>query len=115
MEIAKVWKIIWHNEPFHWTIAFVLIIAIIIELCTLWQYWRSECGTTEAGIKFLNNLKKGKNVKLLEKDSPWLKDHLGTDDSSGFRQQDSKFILIKYPSVLGEHVNFVRTYELLNE
>ncbi|MEH2378029.1 MAG: hypothetical protein V7K27_03850 [Nostoc sp.] len=68
MEIAKVWDIVWHNEPFHWTIAFVLIIAIIIELCTLWQYWRSECGTTEAGIKFLKNLKKGKNVKLLEKD-----------------------------------------------
>ncbi|MEH1928241.1 hypothetical protein [Nostoc sp.] len=104
MEIAKVWKIIWHNEPFHWTIAFVLIIAIIIELCTLWQYWRSECGTTEAGIKFLNNLKKGKNVKPLEKDSPWLKDHLGTDDSSRFRQQDEYFILIKYPSVLTQPI-----------
>ncbi|MEH1936738.1 MAG: hypothetical protein V7L14_24155 [Nostoc sp.] len=104
MEIAKVWKIIWHNEPFHWTIAFVLIIAFIIELCTLWQYWRSECGTTQAGIKFLNNLKKGKNVKLLEKDSPWLKDHLGTDDSSRFRQQDGYFILIKYPSVLAQAI-----------
>ncbi|MEH1964581.1 MAG: hypothetical protein V7L05_33090 [Nostoc sp.] len=107
MEIAKVWKIIWHNEPFHWTIAFVLIIAIIIELCTLWQYWRSECGTTETPIKFLSNLKNGKNgknVKLLEKDSRWLKDHLGTDDSSRFRQQDGKFVLIKYPSVLAQAI-----------
>ncbi|WP_292830394.1 MotA/TolQ/ExbB proton channel family protein [Nostoc sp. JL33] len=102
--MTKVWDIVWHNEPFHWTIAFVLIIAIIIEVCTLWQYWRSECGTTEAGIKFLKNLKKGKNVKLLEKDSPWLKDHLGTDDSSKFRQQDGYFILIKYPSVLAQAI-----------
>ncbi|WP_375470370.1 hypothetical protein [uncultured Nostoc sp.] len=102
--MTKVWKIIWHNEPFHYTIAFVLVIAIIIELCTLWQYWRSECGTTEAGIKFLNNLKKGKNVKPSEKDSRWLKDHLGTDDSSKFRQQDGKFVLIKYPSVLAHPI-----------
>jgi len=108
MEIAKVWNIIWHNEPFHYTIAFVLIIAIIIELCTLWKYWRSECGTTETPIKFLSNLKNGKNgknIKLLEKDSRWLKDHLGTDDSSRFRQQDGKFVLIKYPSVLAQPIS----------
>ncbi|MEH2283774.1 MAG: MotA/TolQ/ExbB proton channel family protein [Nostoc sp.] len=104
MEIAKVGNIIWHNEPFHYTIAFVLGVAIIIELYTFLQYWRSECGTTEAGIKFLNNLKKGKNVKPSEKDSPWLKDHLGTDDSSKFRQQDGNFILIKYPSVLAHPI-----------
>ncbi|MEH1890326.1 MAG: MotA/TolQ/ExbB proton channel family protein [Nostoc sp.] len=102
--MTKVWNIIWHNEPFHWAIAFVLIVAIIVELCTLWQYWLSECGTTEAGIKFLNNLKKGKNVKPSEKDSRWLKDHLGTDDSSKFRQQDGKFVLIKYPSVLAHPI-----------
>ncbi|MEH1813154.1 MAG: hypothetical protein V7K26_20100 [Nostoc sp.] len=102
--MTKVWNIIWHNEPFHYTIAFVLVIAIIIEFCTLWQYWHSECGTTEAGIKFLNNLKKGKNVKPSEKDSRWLKDHLGTDDSSKFRQQDGKFVLIKYPSVLAHPI-----------
>ncbi|MEH1828461.1 MAG: hypothetical protein V7L22_24510 [Nostoc sp.] len=104
MEIAKVWNIIWHNEFFHWAVAFVLIVAIIVELCTLWQYWLSECGTTEAAIKFLNNFKKGKNVKLSNKVRPWLKDHLGTDDSSRFRQQDGNFILIKYPSVLSHPI-----------
>ena len=70
MEIAKVWNIIWHNEPFHWAVAFVLIAAIIVELCTLLQYWRSECGTNEAAIKFI---KKGKNVKLSNEVRNWLK------------------------------------------
>ncbi|MEH2299257.1 MAG: hypothetical protein V7K88_09490 [Nostoc sp.] len=101
--MVKVWDIIWHNEPFHWAIAFVLVVATIIELYTLWQYWRSECGTTRAAIKFLSNLKKDKNVKLLDKVRPWLKEHLGTDDLSKIKQQcqqDSNFILIKYPSVL---------------
>lgn len=50
MGIAKVWEIIWDNEPFHWTTAFVLVVAIIVELYTLWQYWRSECDVTEARI-----------------------------------------------------------------
>ncbi|WP_373527854.1 hypothetical protein [Nostoc sp.] len=107
MEIAKVWDIIWDNEPFHWATAFVLVVAIFVELYTLWQYWRSECGITGTSIKFLSNLKKGKNgknVNLLEKDSLWFKDHLGTDDSSRFRQQDGKFILIKYPSVLAHAI-----------
>jgi len=104
VEIAKVWDIIWDNEPFHWAIAFVLIAAIIVELCTLWQYWRSECGTTGTSIKFLSNLKNGKNVKLLDKVRPWLKEHLGTDDFSRFKQQDDNFILIKYPSVLAHPI-----------
>ena len=104
MEIAKVWNIVWHNEPFHWAVAFVLVVAIIVELCTLLQYWLSECGTTEAAIKFLNNFKKGNNVKLSNKVRPWLKEHLGTDDSNKFRQQDSNFILIKYPSVLAHPI-----------
>lgn len=104
MEIAKVWDIIWDNEPFHWATAFVLVVAIFVELYTLWHYWRSECGTTGASIKFLSNFKKGKNVKLLDKVRPWLKEHLGTDDSSKFRQQDGNFILIKYPSVLAHPI-----------
>jgi len=104
VEIAKVWDIIWDNEPFHWAIAFVLIAAVIVELYTLWQYWRSECGATGASIKFLSNLKKGKNVKLLDKVRPWLKEHLGTDDFSRFKQQDDNFILIKYPSVLAHPI-----------
>ncbi|WP_292749088.1 hypothetical protein [Nostoc sp. NMS4] len=104
MEITKVWDIIWHNEFFHWAVAFVLIAAIIVELYTLWQYWLSECGTSEAAIKFLNNLKKGKNVKLSNKVRPWLKEYLGTDDSSRFKQQDGNFILIKYPSILANPI-----------
>ncbi|MGJ5634095.1 hypothetical protein [Nostoc sp. CALU 1950] len=104
MEIVKVWDIIWDNEPFHWATAFVLIAAIIVELCTLFQYWRSECGTTGASIKFLSNLKNGKNVKLSNEVRQWLKDHLGTDDSSRFRQKDGNFILIKYPSVLAHPI-----------
>lgn len=100
MEIAKVWDIIWDSEPFHWATAFVLVAAIIVEFYTLWQYWHSECGITGTSIKFLSNLKKGKNVKLLDKVRPWLKEHLGTDDFSRFKQQDGNFILIKYPSVL---------------
>ncbi|MEH2037020.1 hypothetical protein [Nostoc sp.] len=101
MEIAKVWNIVWHNEPFHWAVAFVLVVAIIVELCTLLQYWLSECGTTEAAIKFI---KKGKNVKLSNEVHNWLKDHLGTDDYNKFRQQDGKFILVKYPSVLTQPI-----------
>ncbi|MEH2120314.1 hypothetical protein [Nostoc sp.] len=105
--MTKVWNIIWHNEPFHWAIAFVLIVAIIVEFYTLLQYWRSECGTTETAIKFLSNLKKGKNVKLLDNVSSWLRDHLGTDDLSRIShqaQKDGKFVLIKYPSVLAQPI-----------
>lgn len=110
--MAKVWGIIWHNEPFHWAIAFVLLVATIIEFYTLWQYWRSECGTTGAAIKFLSNLKNDKNLKPSNKVnvkpsngvSKWLKGHLGTDDSSRFKQQDGNFILIKYPSVLAHPI-----------
>ncbi|MEH2209883.1 hypothetical protein [Nostoc sp.] len=104
MEIAKIWDIIWDNEPFHWATAFVLVVAIFVELYTLWQYWRSECGITGTSIKFLSNLKKGKNVKLLDKVRPWLKEHLGTDDFSRFKQQDGNFILVKYPSVLAHPI-----------
>ncbi|MFN6485006.1 MULTISPECIES: MotA/TolQ/ExbB proton channel family protein [unclassified Nostoc] len=102
--MAKVWGIIWHNEPFHWAIAFVLLVAILVEFYTLGQYWRSECGTTRASIKFLSNLKKGKKIKLSNGVNKWLKDHIGTDDSSRFRQQDGNYILIKYPSVLARPI-----------
>ncbi|MDF5738606.1 MULTISPECIES: hypothetical protein [unclassified Nostoc] len=105
MEIAKVLNIIWHSEPFHWATAFVLVVAIIIELHTLWQYWLSECGATEASIKIL--MKKGKNVKLSNEVRNWLKKHLGTDDLSIISQQaqkDGEFVLIKYPSVLARPI-----------
>ncbi|MEH2296668.1 hypothetical protein [Nostoc sp.] len=106
MDIAKVWGIIWHNEPFHWAVAFVLVAAILIELYTLWQYWLSECGATEASITILSNLKKGKNVKLSNEVRNWLKKHLGTDDVSIIQQaqKDGEFVLIKYPSVLARPI-----------
>lgn len=52
-------------------------------------------------------MKKAKNAKLLDKLRPWLKEHLGTDDLSRIKQQfqqDSDFILIKYPSVLARPI-----------
>ncbi|MBD2471556.1 hypothetical protein [Nostoc sp. FACHB-145] len=106
MDIATVWDIIWDNEPFHWATAFVLVVAIIVELYTLCQYWRSECGITEASIKLLHNLKKGKKVNL-GKVSNWLKEHLGTDNESIIKQKyqkDDKFVLIKYPFVLTQPI-----------
>ncbi|MBE9210621.1 hypothetical protein IQ244_29785 [Nostoc sp. LEGE 06077] len=106
MDIATVWDIIWDNDPFHWATAFVLVVAIIVELYTLWQYWCSECGMTEASIKLLDNLKKGKKVNL-GKVSNWLKEHLGTDNESIIKQKaqnDGKFVIIKYPSVLTQPI-----------
>ena len=85
----------------------MLVVAIIVEFYTLWQYWHSECDITEASIKLLNNLKKGKNVKLLDKGRDWFKEHLGTDDISIISKQvqnEPRFILIKYPSVLAQPI-----------
>ncbi len=58
MNLAQIWDIVWQNEPFHWAAAVVLFVAIIVELCTLWQYWYSDCGETAAAIKSLKNPKK---------------------------------------------------------
>ncbi len=108
MGIAKIWDIVWDSEPFHWTIAFVLGIAIIVEFCTVWHYWRSDCGETKAAIQFLSNcksnFKKGKNVTVLDKHRRWLNEHLGTDDPKRFRKQDDNFILAKYPTVLARPI-----------
>ncbi|BAY32809.1 hypothetical protein NIES2107_47030 [Nostoc carneum NIES-2107] len=100
MGIAKIWDIIWDNEPFHWATAFVFIVAVIVELYTVWQY----CSETKAAIKFLSNRKNGKNVTVLDKDRHWLKKHLGTDEPSKFSKKGEKFLLIKYPSVLARPV-----------
>ncbi|WP_242054334.1 hypothetical protein [Nostoc parmelioides] len=103
MEIANIWDIIWDNEPFHWATSCVLVVSIIVEFYTLWQYWYSECGTTEESIKVLNNLKKGKTLTFSNNVHNWLKEHFGTDDTIIISQQVKKnpqFILIKYPSIL---------------
>ncbi|WP_414564690.1 MULTISPECIES: hypothetical protein [unclassified Anabaena] len=108
MEIAKFWDIIWDNEPFHWAIAFVLIVAIAVEIYTVWWYLHSACGETQASIRFLSKLQNGKNVNNLNRVSRWLKTHLGTDDVKKIRQNiaqnDNKFVLIKYPSVLARPI-----------
>ncbi|MFN6472370.1 MAG: hypothetical protein RMY36_022245 [Nostoc sp. SerVER01] len=107
MEIVKVWDIIWDSEPFHWATVFVLVAATFIEFYSLWRYWYSECGETKAGIKFLSNFKKDKNVKLSDKVSSWLEKHLATDELNRIRQQtqkNGKFVLIKYPSVLASPI-----------
>jgi hypothetical protein len=106
MGIAKIWDIIWDNEPFHWATVIVFGLAIIVEFFTVWQYWHSDCGQTAAAIKFLSDYHKGrtKTLKDKEKYRPWLKKHLGTDDPSKFRKQDDKFLLINYPSVLARPI-----------
>lgn len=64
MGIGKIWDIVWQNEPFHWATAFVLAIAIIIELVTLWEYWHdADFSKTEAAIKFLSNLPKNPDAQ----------------------------------------------------
>jgi hypothetical protein len=105
--LAQIWDIIWQNEPFHWAVAAVLIVAVIVEVYTLLDYWYSECGITEAAVKFLRKLQRNKNSQLLQPPNQisfWLKEHLGTDDSSRLRQQNSKFVLIEYPEVLARPV-----------
>ncbi len=104
MGIAKIWDIIWHNEPFHWAIAFVLIVAIIIELKTLRQYWLLECGKISSAIKLFSDHQRGKNVTISDKNRDWFKEHLGTDNTNNFRRQDNKFLLTKYPSVLAHPI-----------
>lgn len=107
MDIAKIWDIIWDNDYFHWATAFVLVAASIAEFYTVWQYWRSDCGKTEASIKFLSGLKNGKNLKVIDKVREWLKEYLGTDDVSIINRQghkEGKFLLIKYPSVLAQPI-----------
>ncbi|WP_414546161.1 hypothetical protein [Nostoc sp. CCY0012] len=108
MEIAKFWNIIWDNEPFHWAIAAVLIVAIVVEIYTVWWYLHLECGETQASISFLIKLQNGKNANKLNKVSRWLKKHLGTDDVKKIRQNiaqnDDRIILIKYPSVLARPI-----------
>ena len=104
MNLAQIWGIVWDNEPFHWATAIVLFVAVVWEFYTVWQYWYLDCGTTKAAIQFLIGEQKGKNVKPLDKIRPWLKEYLQTDDPSRFKQQDRKFIFIKYPSILARPI-----------
>lgn len=103
MEITKLWDIIWDNGLFHWTIAVVLGVAIVVELYTVLQY----LGTTKAAIDFLSNVKKGKYVKPVGKVNEWLEKYLDTEDINIIRKErekNGKFVLIKYPSVLARPV-----------
>jgi hypothetical protein len=76
-----------------------------LSFITLRQYWYSDCGTTKAAIQFLiDNKKRPKNVKPLDKIRPWLKEYLQTDDPSRFKQQHGKFILTNYPLILARPI-----------
>ncbi|MBD2197546.1 MULTISPECIES: hypothetical protein [Calothrix] len=99
MGIAKIWDIIWDNGPFHWATAFVLIVAVIVEFYTVWQY----CSKTQAAIKSLEN---PKNSRLQENSNVrrWKDRYLQTDTKGDFKKPDDKFLLIKYPSVLSRPI-----------
>ncbi|GAX44553.1 hypothetical protein NIES4075_55720 [Tolypothrix sp. NIES-4075] len=95
MNLAQIWGIVWKSEPFHWTVAIVLFVAIILELYALWRYWYSECGEIATAINSLKNPKKSQkqdNLKLHQ----WKDEHL--------QIKNGKFILIKYPSVLARPI-----------
>lgn len=105
MGLVQIWDIVWQNEPFHWVTAAVLLIAVIYEVYTLWQYWHSDCSTTEVAIKFLRKLQSDKNAQPTDKRVRWwLNAYSGTDDSSKLRQLDGKFVLIESPSVLARPI-----------
>ncbi|MCV3212577.1 hypothetical protein OGM63_03360 [Plectonema radiosum NIES-515] len=95
MNLAQIWDIVWQNEPFHWATVIVLLVAIIVELYTLWQYWYSECGETADAIQSLRNPNKSQkhdNFKLQQ----WKEEHL--------KIKNGKFILINYPVVLARPI-----------
>jgi hypothetical protein len=99
VEIVKIWHIVWDDSPFHYAIAFVLVLAVIVEVYTVWRYWKLDCGEIEAGIKSLENTK---NPQKPESTGvrQWKKKYLKTDRQGNLLQQDGKFILINYPAIL---------------
>lgn len=99
MGIAKIWDIIWDSEPFHWATAFVFVAAVIVEFFTVWQYWRSDCGETAAGIKSLEKrikTRQGENINVHK----WEIKYLQTNTQGNFLRQGNEFVLTKYPSIL---------------
>jgi hypothetical protein len=105
MGIGYIWDIVWDSEPFHWATAFVLAIAIFIEVVTLWQYWNDkDFRKTATAIKNLQELGKNPKAKLTDKDISDLKKHFGVDDHYNIKQQDQKFVLTKYPSILARPI-----------
>jgi hypothetical protein len=105
MGIAQIWDIVWDSEPFHWATAFVLAIAIFIEVVTLWQYWYDkDFWITATAIKNLQKLGKNPKAKFKDKDISDLKKHFGIDDHHNIKKQDQKFVLTKYPSILARPI-----------
>ncbi|RUT08178.1 hypothetical protein DSM106972_013460 [Dulcicalothrix desertica PCC 7102] len=96
MALAKIWDIVWDNSLFHWATAIVVFSAVSVELYTVWQYWKSDCGTTGAAIKSLKNPNQGEDRSIRR----WKQEHLQINNEGAVVKQDNKYILIKYPEVL---------------
>lgn len=104
MDIATVWNIVWQDTPFHWAIAIILVLFIIIEFSILWEYWHLKCCKTSKGIKFLEELQRGRTS---QPPTDWLKKHFETEDANRLQaqyQRHQKFILKKYPTVLARPI-----------
>ncbi|BAZ16636.1 hypothetical protein NIES4071_85140 [Calothrix sp. NIES-4071] len=96
MGLAKIWDIVWDNSLFHWATAIVVFIAVCVELYTVWQYWKSDCGITGAAVKSLKNPKQKEDRSIRR----WKQEHLQINNEGAVVKQDNKYILIKYPEVL---------------
>ncbi|RUR86879.1 hypothetical protein ACF3DV_13205 [Chlorogloeopsis fritschii PCC 9212] len=106
MDILEIWDIIWDDTPFHYATAVVLILAICVELYSVFRYCL-KFRTTQTAINILNKWLKGKNSnppsdKLLR----WLNEHIGTDQQNRIeqRKRNNKYLLIKYPAILSRPV-----------
>lgn len=98
MDIANIWNIVWQDTPFHWAIAFILVLATIIEFYITGKYLYSGWGKTPEAIK---NLKNTRNQEFF----PWKQEHLQTNEQREFvRNNENKFILKKYPTVLARPI-----------
>jgi hypothetical protein len=77
--MLKIWDIIWDGSPFHYATAIVLILAICVELYSVFSYL-SKFRTTQTAIHILKKWLKRKNSNpRSDKVRCWLNEHLGTD------------------------------------
>ncbi|MBE9211626.1 hypothetical protein IQ247_02660 [Plectonema cf. radiosum LEGE 06105] len=94
MNVADTWNIVWQDTPFHIAIAGVLVLALIYEIFITAKYLYSGWGKTPKAIK---NLRNTRNQQFLS----WKQEHLQTNEQREFvRNNDNKFIIKKYPTVL---------------
>ncbi|BAZ66326.1 hypothetical protein NIES4106_10760 [Fischerella sp. NIES-4106] len=104
MDMLKIWDIIWDNTPFHYATAILLILAICVELYSMFCYCL-KFRTTQTAINLLTKWFKGQNLnhRSVEVRS-WLNEHLGTDEQHRIQRINHKYLLIKYPAILSRSV-----------